>query len=546
MRPDRQPVECRERFRFLKRYDAIIIGAGHNGLVAAAYLARAGRSVLVLERRHVVGGASVTEEIVPGFKFSRLAYVNSLFRPEIIRDLGLPKYGFELLPRNPSSFTPFPDGRFLLLGPDREATQREIAKFSVKDAEAYPRYESMLERLAGVLEPMLDRPPFDPQRSKLREWFATMRTAVRAKRLGVDMYRLVAMLSGPASTFLDEWFESEELKVTLATDAIIGAMASPSTPGTAYVLFHHVMGETNGARGVWAYVKGGMGALSGAIAASARESGAEIRTEAGVERVLIENGRAVGVVTEGGEEIRAGVVLSNADPQITFLRLAKDGAYPDGFLAQIRSLDFSSGVFKLNLALDALPNFTACPGSSPGPQHRGTIHISPTLEWIDEAYRDALGGRTSRRPVLECTIPSVLDDSIAPEGKHVMSLFVQYVPYRLAEGDWDEEKHRFADRCIDLLEEYAPGFRSSVIAKDPLSPLDLEREYSLTGGNIFHGAMTPNQLFFLRPVGGWSGYRTPVPGLYLCGAGAHPGGGVLGACGRNAARVVLKEKAWKH
>lgn len=525
-------------------HDAIIIGAGHNGLVAAGYLAKAGLRVLVLERRHMVGGAAITEEIVPGFKFSRLSYVNSLFRPQIIRDLRLKEFGLEMLPRNPSSFSPFPDGRYLMLGPDGEANTREIRKFSQHDAENFPRYEAMLERLVKVIEPTLDQAPLDPLSLNPGNLAEFIRLGWRARGLGKDLYRLSSMLTGPATTLLNEWFESEQLKVTLATDAVIGAMASPSSPGTAYVLFHHVMGETDGARGVWAYVRGGMGTLSEALAASARSLGVEIRTECPVQKVLLEKGKAVGIVTAEGEEIGAGVVLSNADPRVSFLQLLDPEALPQEFVKQVAAIDFSSATFKLNLALSELPNFKALPGNQPGPQHRGTIHISPTMDWIESAYNDALNGIPSRNPVLECTIPSVLDNTLAPESQHVMSMFVQYAPYKLKEGTWDQKKEAFADRCIDLLEEYAPGFRNSVIARDAISPLDMEREFSLTGGNIFHGAMTPNQLYFQRPVGGWAQYRTPLRGYYLCGAGAHPGGGVIGSCGSNAAQAVLKDRIW--
>jgi len=523
-------------------YDAIIIGAGHNGLVAACYLAMAGHKVLVLERRHLVGGATVTEEIVPGFKFSRLSYVNSLFRPEIIRELKLRDYGFSLLPRNPSSFTPFPDGRHLFLGPDEAETCREIAKFSTADAEAYVWYEKMLERMVSVIEPTLDRPPVDVLGLGPRNLIDMARLAWRARKLGPDIYRFFKMMTGSARELLDEWFESEELKTTLATDAIIGAMASPSLPGTAYILFHHVMGETDGARGVWAYVRGGMGALAESIAGAAKDLGVEIRTECPVAKITVDRGRASGVVTESGEEIASRVVVSNADPNITFKRLLGKGDLPCDFVRQVDAIDYSSATFKLNLALSEVPSFTTLPSHGPGPQHRGTIHISPTMRTIETAYDDARRGVPSRVPILECTIPSVLDDTLAPEGKHVMSMFVQYAPYELESGDWDQEKEAFADRCIDLLEQYAPGFKQSVIARDALSPLDLEREFSLTGGNIFHGAMTTGQMYFMRPVSGFSDYTTPIEGLYLCGAGTHPGGGVIGACGRNAARQVIKRQ----
>lgn len=528
----------------MEKYDVVIIGAGHNGLVAACYLARAGRKVLVLEGRHLVGGCAITEEVIPGYRFSRLAYVNSLFRPEIIRELRLGDYGFEMLPREPSSFTPFPSGEYLFLGSDAELNRREIAKFSRRDAEAYVRYEEMLGRMVEVIEPTLDRPPPNPLAgiSSPRELLSMLRLGRGARRLGREIYPFLAMLTGSAARLLDEWFESEELKVTLATDAVIGAMASPKTPGTAYVLFHHVMGETDGARGVWGYVRGGMGALSEAIAAAARDLGVEIRTGCRVESILVENGEAKGVRLVSGDEIKSRKVFSNAGPRITFIDLLPADILDESFRRAIEALDFSSATFKLNLALNELPDFSACPGREPGPQHRGTIHISPSLDYIERAYNEARSGRPSSEPILECTIPSVLDPSLAPEGHHVMSMFIQYAPYELAEGSWDELRDDFSRTCIRLLDSYAPGFEKSVVGYDAISPLDMERDFALTGGNIFHGAMTPEQIFFQRPVGGWSGYRTPVGGLYLCGAGAHPGGGVLGACGRNAAKVALRDR----
>lgn len=524
-------------------WDAIVIGAGHNGLVAAATLARAKLRVLVLERRPVIGGATVTEEIIPGYRFSRLSYVNSLFRPEIARELRLDRHGLELLPRNPSSFTPLPDGRSLLLGPDPALNAREIAKFSARDADAFPRYEAALERLARFVEPLLDEPPVDPASRRLRDRLEALRLLARTRRLGPDLYRLVRMIAAPANALLDEWFESEPLKATLATDAIIGAMASPSTPGTAYVLFHHVMGETQGARGVWAYIRGGMGSLASALASAARELGVEIRTESPVARILTDGDRVTGVATMKGDEHRAPLVLSSADPHVTFLKLVEPSVLPEDFRSRIESLDFTSAVFKLNVALDGVPEFRAAPGKEAGPWLRGTIHIAPDRDYIERAYDDARRGRPSEQPVLECTIPSVIDDSLAPPGKHVLGMFVQYAPNRLAEGTWDDAKAPFVERCLGVLEEYAPGVRSRIVGIDALSPLDLEREFSLTGGNIFHGAMTLDQLAFLRPAPGWSRYRTPVFGLLLCGAGAHPGGGVIGAAGRNAAREALRLRA---
>lgn len=529
-------------------WDIVIVGAGHNGLVTAAYLARAGWRVLVLERRDVVGGTCVTEETWPGFKVSTAAYVNSLLRPEIIRDLELKRHGFELLPRNPSSFTPFPDGRSLLLGPDAGLNRREIGKFSLRDAEALPRYEAMLERVADFVEPTLLETPPDPWSGRPRDLWKLAKLGLRFTRLGRDGPRALEILTGAARTVLDRWFESEALKVTLATDAVIGAMASPSMPGTAYVLFHHVMGECNGVRGVWGYVRGGMGGISQALAAAARGYGAEIRVEAPVERILVAGGRARGVALADGTEIRAARVASNADAHATLLRLVGESELDPEFAAAVRGIDYASPSLKINVALAELPDFTALPGGAgagggraPGPQHRGTIHICPTLDYMERAYDDAKYGRPSAAPILECTIPSAVDPTVAPPGRHLMSMFVQYAPTNLRDGGWDAVKESFADRCFDVLAEYAPNFRRAVIAREVLSPLDLERRFGLTGGNIFQGAMTLGQLFFLRPVPGYADYRTPIRGLYLCGAATHPGGGVMGACGYNAAREILRD-----
>jgi phytoene dehydrogenase-like protein len=520
-------------------FDAIVIGAGHNGLVTACYLARAGKKVLVLERRHIVGGACVTEEVFPGFKVSTAAYVNSLFRKDIIRELRLHDYGFAVLERNPSSFTPFADGRYLMLGSDGAMNRREIGKFSVRDAENYPKYEAMLERVADVIEPTLEITPPNLLRPGLKDLWNLFKLGRAFQKMGPGMSEAVEILTGPARTILDRWFESEQVKATLATDAVIGALAAPSMPGTAYVLFHHVMGETNGKRGVWAYVKGGMGGLTQAIAGAAKALGVEIRTNAEVQRIVVQNGMATGVVLAGGDEFRASVVASNADANITFNRLMDNRLLPPAFAEAVGRINYDSASLKINVALSELPDFKACPGSQSGPQHRGTIHICPDQDYIERAYDDAKYGRPSANPILECTIPSVVDSSVAPPGKHLMSMFIQYAPYKLREGNWDELRDTFADRCFDLLNEYAPNFKRSVIARQVLTPLDLERTFNLTGGNIFQGAMALNQLFFLRPVVGYASYRTPIRGLYLCGAAAHPGGGVIGAAGKNAALAIL-------
>jgi phytoene dehydrogenase-like protein len=525
------------------QYDAIVIGAGHNGLVTTCYLARAGLRVLVLERRHVVGGACVTEETFPGYKVSTAAYVNSLFHTPIVRDLNLPGYGYEVLARDPSSFTPFSDGRSLMLGPDADLTRREIATFSARDAERYPQYEAMLERVAAVVEPTLTMTPPDllqPHAGDLRTLFSLTRSL---RRLGDRAGEAVEILTGAARPILDRWFESEALKGTLATDAIIGAMASPSMPGTAYVLFHHVMGEAGGKRGVWGYVRGGMGGLTQALAAAARDLGADIRCEAEVARILVEDGQAVGVALASGDEYRAPIVASNADAHVTFLRLLDRGTLPEAFVADVERISYASASLKINVALAELPSFTALPGTEPGPQHRCTIHICPDQDYIERAFDDAKYGRPSEQPVLECTIPSVVDQTVAPPGRHLMSMFVQYAPYELRDGSWDDQREAFADRCFDLLDEYAPNFKSSVLDRQVLTPLDLERVFNLTGGNIFQGAMTPGQLFAFRPVPGYARYRTPIEGLYLCGAAAHPGGGVMGTPGLNAAREILGQRS---
>jgi phytoene dehydrogenase-like protein len=523
------------------KYDAIIVGGGHNGLVTACYLARANWKVLVLERRYIVGGACVSEETFPGYKVSTAAYVNSLFRPEIIRDLRLKDYGFELLERDPSSFSPFLDGRYLLLGPDHDMTLREIAKFSARDAANYPKYEKMLERVASVIEPTLTQTPPNIAKPGLGDLLKMAPMGRAMQKLGPAMGEAIEVLTGPARPILDRWFESEELKGTLATDAIIGAFASPSMPGTAYVLFHHVMGETNGKRGVWAYVKGGMGGLTQALAKAAQDLGVEIRTQADVKKILVHDGAVRGVALTNGDEFTAPRVASGVDCNVTFNHLLDEADVPPDFLAAINRIDYSSASMKINAALDSLPNFTACPGTTAGPQHRGTVHLVPDQDYIERGYDDAKYGRPSRDPIVEMCLPSAVDPSVAPPGKHLASMFVQYTPYKLADGQWNQpQKDAFADRCFDIVEQYAPGFKQSVIARQILSPVDLEQTFNLTGGNIFQGSMALHQLFMFRPVPGYAGHRMPLRGLFLCGAAAHPGGGVMGASGWNAAREMLK------
>jgi phytoene dehydrogenase-like protein len=533
-------------------HDVIIIGAGHNGLTCAAYLARAGRKVLVLERRNVVGGAAVTEEIAPGYKASTASYLISLLLPEVERELELARFGYKMLPRSPASFTPLPDGRSLTLGTDAEANRREIAKFSERDAAAYPRYEALLTRIAEALEPaLLDTPPDLlplPATWRRRGVFARLRSLRRGyglyralKKLGADQAPAMEILTGAARPILDRWFESDVLKATLATDALIGTFQPISAPGTGYVLLHHVMGMAGGTRGIWGYVEGGMGAVTQALAKSAEAAGAEIRTGVEVAAIETRGGAATGVRLASGEVLPARSVASNATAHVTFEKLLAAGTLPPEFAEAVARIDYSSASLKINLAVKELPDFTCCPGKAEvGPQHRGTIHIAPSLEYLERAYDEAKYGRPSTKPIIEMTIPTSVDRTLAPPGHHIVNLFVQYAPYKLAAGTWDQLKEGFADRCVAEIARYAPNFPGSVLHRQVLSPLDLERTFGLTGGNIFQGAMPLHQLFSLRPVPGWSDYHTPVRGLFLCGAAAHPGGGVIGAAGRNAAREILR------
>ncbi|MBT77246.1 MAG: amine oxidase [Chromatiales bacterium] len=521
-------------------HDVIIIGAGHNGLTAAAYLARAGLRVLVLERREIIGGCAVTEELWPGFHVSRASYVAGLLRPAVVSELRLAEHGLRLLPRNPSSFTPQADNRGLMLSPDRVATLDEIRYFSEKDARRYPDYENFLERIVKMVEPLLDVPPLDVVRPRWRDLGVLLKLLGRARRLGTDLPKGIAMMTGAAAPIINSWFESEPLRATLATDAIIGAWAAPPTPGTGYVLFHHVMGETNGMRGVWAYARGGMGSVSAAIAAAAQSYGVEIRCSAEVAEIRTAAGRANGVVLEDGAELSAHTIVSNADPQTTLLKLLDARLLSDDVLEQTGNLDFRSPVMKINVALDRLPEFKSRPGACK--ELQGTIHIGATsMPDLEESFVSAQAGRLPRRPMIEMTVPSTVDDSIAPPGKHVASLFVQHVPNDMGDAYWNQERENFADRVFALVDEVAPGFSSYVIHREILAPSDLERIFAITGGNIFHGAMTPDRLWFMRPTPAASGYRMPLPGLYLCGAGVHPGGGVMGACGRNAAKLILHD-----
>ncbi|MGA2721036.1 MAG: NAD(P)/FAD-dependent oxidoreductase [Bryobacteraceae bacterium] len=528
-------------------YDVIIIGGGHNGLVAAAYLARAGRKVLVLERRELVGGCSVTEEIWPGYRVSTAAYLTSLLQERIVRELELQRFGYQVDAKDPAFFSVFPDGRHFFMWQDRAKTLAEIARFSRRDAEVYPAYEDQLERISQVVEGLLltTPPPFPPSRVPFGpgDFLDYLKLAVRLRGLrSKDAVALVKIFTQSAADFLDEWFESREVKVTLATDGVIGANGGPRSPGTAYILLHHCMGGVAGHRGLWGFVRGGMGAVAEAMAASARAAGATIRTNAPVAKVLVRNGRAYAVVLETGEEIEARAIASNLDPKLTFLHLLDQRDLDPDFLAAIRHYRIEGTSAKINLALNGLPEFRAYPGA-PGSHHRATMHICPSIDYVERAWDDAKYGRPSERPMLELTIPTMYDPSLAPSRKHIMGIFLQYAPYTLREGTWDSLREPFGDRVISLIEEYAPNIRSIIEHRQVLTPLDLERRFDITGGNIFHGEMSLDQMFAMRPVAGWARYRTPVRGLYLCGSGAHPGGGVMGAPGYNCAREMLHSRS---
>jgi phytoene dehydrogenase-like protein len=550
------------------KYHAIVIGGGHNGLTAAAYLARAGRKVLVLERRHVLGGAAVTEEIFPGFKFSVCSYVVSLLRPEIIRDLDLPRYGLEILPLD-GTFTPMPNGDHLWRVNDHAKTRREIARHSKLDAEAYDEYGKAMVEMARFVKPILNMTPPDPMSLDPRELRKLLFLGNRFRALpDGDRYNQIQLMTMSAVDFLDQWFETDVLKATMSASGIIGTFQGVRSPGTAYVLLHHYMGEIDGAFRSWGFARGGTGAISNAIAAAAREAGVEIRTETAVARISVKNGQASGVVLANGDELSADLVLSSVDPNLTFMKfMDADRELPADFVEEIRRYKYRGSSGKVNLALDALPDFTCMPGN--GPHLRGAISISPGVDYMERAYDQAKYGEFSRRPYMDMVIPTLTDPSIAPPGKHILSCFVQYAPYHLKgrpEGlphhvsgaalqpdnsrgaglqpcDWDDHREAFGDTVIDTIAEYAPNIRDIILHRQVLTPLDLERDFGLTEGNIFQGELTLEQLFFARPVPGWSQYKTPIQNLWMCGSATHPGGGIMGAPGRNAALRILGQRA---
>jgi phytoene dehydrogenase-like protein len=521
------------------KYDVVVIGGGHNGLVNAAYLARAGKKVLVLERRYVLGGAAVTEEVFPGFKYSVCSYVVSLLRPEIIRELDLPRHGLEILPLD-GTFTPMLSGDYLWRVNDHAKTRREIARHSRLDAEAYDEYGKAMIEMAHFVKPIMSMTPPDPTSLNLRGLLDLLFLGRRFKRLPAeDKYNQVQLMTMSAVDFLDQWFETDVLKATMSASGIIGTFLGVRSPGTAYVLLHHYMGEIDGAFRSWGLSRGGTGAISNAIADAAREAGAEIRTEAPIARIVVKNGQAKGVVLTNGDEIQAGVVSSSVDPRLTFIKMIGEEQLPGDFVDDLKRYKYRGSSGKVNLALDGLPDFKSLPGT--GPHLRGAISISPSVDYMERAYDEAKYGRFSRRPYIDIVVPSLTDPSVAPPGKHVLSCFVQYAPYHLKEGDWDEKRDEFGDTVIDTIAQHAPNIKDLILHRQVLTPLDLEREFGLSEGNIFQGELTLEQLFFLRPAPGWAQYRTPIRNLYMCGSATHPGGGVMGAPGRNAALQLLKD-----
>ncbi len=526
------------------KYDVIVVGGGHNGLVNAAYLAKAGKKVLVLERRHILGGSACTDEVFPGFKFSVCSYVVSLLRPEIIRDLELPRHGLEILPLD-GTFTPMPSGDYLWRVNDHGKTHREIARHSRLDAEAYDEFGKAMQAMCRFVKPILSMIPPDPMTLNPRELMKLLFIGRRFQGMtSGDKYNQVQLMTMSAADFLDQWFETDVLKATMSASGIIGTFLGVRSPGTAYVLLHHYMGEIDGAFRAWGFARGGTGAISNSIADAAREAGVEIRTEAPIARIIVKNdaknGRATGVVLANGDEIHADVISSSVDPRLTFKKMIEPGNLPDDFMEGVQRYKFRGSSGKVNMALDGLPNFKCMPGA--GLHLRGAMSISPAVEYMEKAYDEAKYGHWSSHPYIDMVIPTLTDTSLAPPGKHILSCFVQYAPYKLAPGlDWDTEKEKFGDAVVNTIAEYAPNIKDIILHRQVVTPLDLEREWGLSEGNIFQGELSLEQLFFLRPVPGWARYRTPIKNLYMCGSATHPGGGIMGANGRLAALEILKD-----
>jgi phytoene dehydrogenase-like protein len=521
-------------------YDAIIIGGGHNGLVCAAYLAKAGQKVLVLEQRHILGGAASSDEIFPGFTFSLYSYVVSLFRPHIVRELELTRHGYQVIPLE-CTFTPFPDGESLTRCGDPEATRREISRFSPHDAEIAPRFSMAMTKMASFIKHIIDAPSPDPTSFRISEIAKLLGLGRRFKELDADdRYLFTKLMTMSAVEFLDLWFESDRLKGPMSVSGIIGTFLGVRSPGTAYVLLHHYMGEIDGAFRSWGLSKGGTGGVSLACARAARSYGAEIRTEAPVEQILIKEGSAAGVVVRGGHEIKSKTVISAADTHQTFFKMVGAQHLDNDFVRQLKRFKYRGSSAKVNLAVDRLPEFSCKPGF--GPHLKGDITIAPGVDYLEKAYDDAKYGNFSKKPFLDIVIPSLTDPTVAPPGKHVISIFVQYAPYHLKEGaaQWPQKRETLGDTVIDTLAEYCPNLKDSILHRQVVTPWDLEQDVGLTEGNIFQGELSLEQLGPFRPVAGWSRYRTPINDLWMCGSCVHPGGGIMGAPGELAAKSLLK------
>lgn len=526
-----------------KKYDAIIIGGGHNGLVCAAYLAKAGRKVLVLERRHVLGGAAVSEEMYPGFTFSVASYVVSLFRPHIIRDLELAKHGYEVIPMD-CSFLPLPNGDSLARWSDPQRSRREIARFSKKDSEIYPEFGKVMTHMGKLAKAVIDYPAPDITSIKPKELSNLLRLGRTFKDLGPDLLHLnTKLITMSALDFLDLWFESETLKAPMAVSGIIGTFQGVRSPGTAYVLLHHYMGQLDGAFRSWGFSKGGTGGISMACARAAESFGAEIRTEAPVQQVLIKKGNAEGVVLENGDEIIAKTVISNLDPNRTYLKMVGEKYLEDDVLKEIKRFKLRGSSGKVNLALDRVPEFSCRPGD--GDHIRGDIAIAPSIDYLEKAFDQAKYGEFSTRPYINAVIPTLTDPSLAPPGKHILSCFVQYAPYNIKEGaeNWPKYREAFGDTVVDTMAEYIPGLKDSILYRQVLTPWDLEQKMGLTEGNIFHGELSLEQLLFQRPIASYAKYKTSIPKLWMCGSGTHPGGGIMGAGGELCARSMLTSRS---
>lgn len=520
-------------------YDAIIIGGGHNGLTCAAYLAKAGRKVLVLERRYILGGAAVTEEIYPGFKFTVCSYVVSLLRPEVIHDLELAKHGLHIIPYH-TAFVPMEDGNYFAYYADEASTREEIKRHSRRDADKFPEFNQMMYEMAFAVKPIIGMVPPDPANPGLSGLRTLQAFGRHLQGLGKERFhQLTKIMTMSAVDFLEEWYETDVLKALSALNGIIGTMLGPRSPGTAYVLLHHYMGELDGAFTAWGWQRGGTGGVSEAIAGAARSFGAEIRCNAPVAELIVKNGRAAGVALESGEEIYADAVVSGADPYVTFRKLVDEKELPPELIQAIDNFKFRGSSGKVNLALDALPNFTAMRDKS---LLNGMIELSPSVDYLEQAYDDAKYGGFSERPYMDIVIPSTIDPTMAPPGKHVMSIFVQYASYDMPQhGNRDEQREAFGKAVIDTLSDFVPNLKDIILHKQVLTPWDLEQQIGLTEGNIFQGELTLDQLFFFRPVAGWADYRTPIRGYYQCGSGTHPGGGITGGPGRLAALEILKD-----